>query len=51
MVAFPNDSEAKLDAIKASVIQSDTERIFYLDSLWVVTVMGEFPKYSRLFPP
>jgi len=41
-----------LTAIKASVIQFDTERtIFYLDSLWVVTVMSEFPKRSRLLPP
>lgn len=41
-----------LTAIKASVIQFDTKRtIFYLDCLWVVTVMSEFPKCSRLLPP
>lgn len=41
-----------LTAIKPSVIQFDTERtIFYLDSLWVMTVMSEFPQSSRLLPP
>lgn len=44
-------SQVTVGAIKASVIQLDTEKtIFYLDSLWVVTGIGEFSKYSRLLP-
>lgn len=44
-------SQVTVGAVKASVIHFDTKKtIFFLDSLWVVTVMSMFPKYSRLLP-